>query len=92
MKSQEIVDYIMSVIDRYKNGDVTKEIFYEIIDTFVSNTDLEYYENESLKYVLEHLIPGMLVYFILKNQENGKKKKMNFGKQYWNVKRYLKKL
>ena len=64
MKNQEIVDYIMSVIDRYKNGDVTKEIFYEIIHTFVSDIDLEYSENESLKYVLEHLIPDACLFYI----------------------------
>ncbi len=42
MRNQEIVNFIMTEINKYKNGDITKETFYEVVESFISNSRLEY--------------------------------------------------
>ena len=64
MENREIVNFIKIEINKYKTGDITKELFYEVIENFVSNTRLEYSGNETLKYVLEHLIPDACTFYI----------------------------
>lgn len=64
MENREIVNFIKIEINKYKTGDITKESFYEVIENFVSNTRLEYSGNETLKYVLEHLIPDACTFYI----------------------------
>ena len=64
MRNQEIVNFIMTEINKYKNGDITKETFYEVVESFISISLLEYSENETLKYVLDHLIPDACTFYI----------------------------
>ena len=64
MENREIVNFIKIEINKYKTGDITKESFYEVIENFVSNTRLEYSGNETVKYVLEHLIPDACTFYI----------------------------
>jgi len=64
MKNQEIVNFIMTEINKYKSDAITKEAFYDVIEGLVSTTHLEYSGNETLKYVLEHLIPDACTFYI----------------------------
>ena len=73
MRNQEIVNFIMTEIKKYKNGDITKETFCEVIEDFVSTTHLEDSGNETLKYVLEYLIPDACLFYVEEPDEWQKK-------------------
>lgn len=79
MESKEIADYLIEMISRYKKGDITKEKFYELLEAFVSTVDLNYEGNQSLKYVMESLIPDICLFYV---EEPGewKEKEEGFNK------------
>ena len=80
MKSKQNAHYLIEMINRYKKGDVTKEKFYEILETFVSVTDLKYDGNQELKYVMENLIPD-ICWFYVEEPGEWKEKEEGFKKE-----------
>ena len=75
MKSKEIIDYLITLIEEYKNGIIDKEIVYYRAETLVSDNRLEYSENQNLKYILETFLPDVCLFYIDEPGEAREKEK-----------------
>lgn len=69
MKNQEIVIFLISLIEKYKSNAISKETFYHMFEDYFLGIDLEYLEDDLLKYVLEHLIPDACLFYIVEPGE-----------------------
>lgn len=64
MKSKEIREYLIGLIEEYKNGIIDKNTVYDRAEALVSDNELEYSEDENLKCVLEHILPDACLLYI----------------------------
>ena len=75
MKSEEIINYLITLIEEYKKCIINKEIVYERLETLVSDNRLEYSENQNLKYILETFLPDVCLFNIDEPGEAREKEK-----------------
>lgn len=64
VKGNIIREYILALIDEYKDGLLTKEDFYTILESFVRNNHLFYGTDHQCKKVLGNMIPDACTIYI----------------------------
>ena len=79
IERKEIVSYILAMIDEYKDGIISKEYFYYVVEEFVSTNKLEIPENSVLHSLVWSIIPDVCLFYV---EEPGQasEKELNFWK------------
>lgn len=68
-KSREIVDeetvrsYLLALVDEYKDGKISKEDLYAVMEHLVSSAELNV-TGDTMVYIMEHQLPDACLYYI----------------------------
>lgn len=80
IERKEIVSYILAMIDEYKDGIISKEYFYYVVEEFVSTNKLEIPENSVLHSLVWSIIPDVCLFYVEEPGE-ASEKELNFWKE-----------
>lgn len=80
IERKEIVSYILAMIDEYKDGIISKEYFYYVVEEFVSTNKLEIPENSVLHSLVWSIIPDVCLFYVEEPGEAAEKE-LNFWKE-----------
>lgn len=82
--AEDISSYLLAMIDEYKDGNISKESFYDVIEHFVSTNKLDIPESSILQSIVWSIIPDACTFYIDEPGE-ASEKELNFWKELKDV-------
>ena len=79
IERKNVISFILAMIDEYKDGNISKEIFYCVVEHFASANKLDITEKSELQSIIWLQLPDVCTFYI-DEPGNASDKELNFWK------------